>query len=78
VGFEHSIPSIKRLQTYTLDRTATGIDIVMLDCINYHYVIKSINRTGCLLSRHMTMIFPVISCWRETKSVMREGHKVTS
>jgi len=52
-GFEHSIPAIKWLQTYKLDRTATGIGIVILDCINYyHYVIKSINRMGCLLSRH--------------------------
>jgi hypothetical protein len=25
-GFKHAIPAIKWLQTYALDRTATGID----------------------------------------------------
>ena len=27
VGFEPAIPAIKRLQTYALERTATGIDL---------------------------------------------------
>jgi hypothetical protein len=33
-GFVPAVPTIKRLQTYALDRTATGIGTVMLDCIN--------------------------------------------
>jgi hypothetical protein len=34
-GFEPTIPEIGRVQTYTLDRTATGIGIQLL--LKYHY-----------------------------------------
>ena len=77
-GFVPAVPTIKRLQTYALDRTATGIGIVMLDCINYYYyIIKTINTTGHLPSRHKTMILPVISCWWQTESVTtRKEHQL--
>ena len=32
-GFEPAIPAIKRLQTYTLDRTATGIGHFVDNCL---------------------------------------------
>jgi hypothetical protein len=32
-GFEPAIPVIKRLQTYALDRTVTGIDNVFTHCM---------------------------------------------
>ena len=38
VGFEPTISAGERLQTYTLDRAATGIDFRLLRELNKHYI----------------------------------------
>jgi hypothetical protein len=34
VGFEAATPAIKQLQTYAIDRTATGIGLIFLGHLN--------------------------------------------